>query len=110
MSAKPSARKLQFEILVAKTSSLQEDQASIAFSNATEMALVQTNPEALAIKPEAKTPAIDSSDWPLLLKNYTDRMPPSLRNARALLTFGKFSFALPTLHLFRQDALLTLAT
>ncbi|KAF1351725.1 centromere/microtubule-binding protein-like protein cbf5 [Lizonia empirigonia] len=36
------------------------------------MALVQTNPDAYVIKPEAAAPAIDTSDWPLLLKNYSD--------------------------------------
>src|SRR5690242_733750 len=36
------------------------------------MALVQTNPDAYTIKPEASAPAIDTSDWPLLLKNYSD--------------------------------------
>jgi hypothetical protein len=38
------------------------------------MALVQTNPDAYVIKPEAAAPAIDTSDWPLLLKNYSDCM------------------------------------
>lgn len=37
------------------------------------MALVQSNPDAYTIKPEASAPAIDTSDWPLLLKNYSDR-------------------------------------
>ena len=41
------------------------------------MALVQTNPDAYVIKPEAAAPAIDTSDWPLLLKNYSDRMQPA---------------------------------
>ncbi|PSN71130.1 centromere/microtubule-binding protein-like protein cbf5 [Corynespora cassiicola Philippines] len=36
------------------------------------MALVQTDPEAYTIKPQAAAPAIDTSDWPLLLKNYSD--------------------------------------
>ncbi|KAF1915540.1 pseudouridine synthase [Ampelomyces quisqualis] len=36
------------------------------------MALVQTNPDAYVIKPEASAPAIDTSDWPLLLKNYSE--------------------------------------
>lgn len=38
------------------------------------MALVQTDPDAYVIKPEAAAPAIDTSDWPLLLKNYSDCM------------------------------------
>lgn len=38
------------------------------------MALVQTNPDAYVIKPAASAPAIDTSDWPLLLKNYSDCM------------------------------------
>ena len=38
------------------------------------MALVQTNPDAYVIKPEAAAPAIDTSEWPLLLKNYSDCM------------------------------------
>jgi H/ACA ribonucleoprotein complex subunit 4 len=37
------------------------------------MALVQANPEQV-IKPQASAPAIDTSDWPLLLKNYSDCM------------------------------------
>lgn len=41
------------------------------------MALVQTNPDAYVIKPEAVAPAIDTSDWPLLLKNYSDCMQPA---------------------------------
>jgi H/ACA ribonucleoprotein complex subunit 4 len=41
------------------------------------MALVQTNPDAYTIKPEASAPAIDTSDWPLLLKNYSDCMQPA---------------------------------
>lgn len=36
------------------------------------MALVQTDPDAYVIKPAAAAPAIDTSDWPLLLKNYSD--------------------------------------
>jgi hypothetical protein len=40
----------------------------------TAMALVQTNPDAYVIKPEAAAPAIDTSDWPLLLKNYSECM------------------------------------
>ncbi|KAF2750273.1 putative rRNA pseudouridine synthase [Sporormia fimetaria CBS 119925] len=35
------------------------------------MALVQANSEQI-IKPQASAPAIDTSDWPLLLKNYSD--------------------------------------
>jgi hypothetical protein len=42
------------------------------------MALVQTNPDAYVIKPEAVAPAIDTSSWPLLLKNYSDRMQQEL--------------------------------
>lgn len=38
------------------------------------MALLQTDPDAYVIKPAASAPAIDTSDWPLLLKNYSDRM------------------------------------
>jgi len=38
------------------------------------MALVTTDPDAYVIKPAASAPAIDTSDWPLLLKNYSDRM------------------------------------
>jgi hypothetical protein len=34
------------------------------------MALVQTSPDAYTIKPAAAAPAIDTSDWPLLLKNF----------------------------------------
>lgn len=42
------------------------------------MALVQTNPDAYVIKPESAAPAIDTSSWPLLLKNYSDRTQPQL--------------------------------
>jgi len=45
------------------------------------MALVQTNPDAYVIKPEAVAPAIDTSSWPLLLKNYSDRMQKELPTA-----------------------------
>jgi H/ACA ribonucleoprotein complex subunit 4 len=39
------------------------------------MAMVLANDEAdYAIKPEATTPALDTKDWPLLLKNYDKRM------------------------------------
>jgi H/ACA ribonucleoprotein complex subunit 4 len=38
------------------------------------MALVQSNPDAYTIKPEASAPAIDTSDWPLLLKNCSNCM------------------------------------
>ena len=41
------------------------------------MALVQSNPDAYTIKPEASAPAVDTSDWPLLLKNYSDCMQPA---------------------------------
>lgn len=38
------------------------------------MALVKTSQDVdYVIQPEAVTPALNSSDWPLLLKNYTDR-------------------------------------
>jgi H/ACA ribonucleoprotein complex subunit 4 len=37
------------------------------------MALVKADSEYI-IKPQASAPAIDTSDWPLLLKNYNDRM------------------------------------
>ncbi|KAJ4303046.1 centromere/microtubule-binding protein cbf5 [Kalmusia sp. IMI 367209] len=36
------------------------------------MALVQTDPDAYTIKPQAAAAPIDTSDWPLLLKNYSD--------------------------------------
>jgi H/ACA ribonucleoprotein complex subunit 4 len=36
------------------------------------MALVKTNPDAYMIQPAAAAPAIDTSDWPLLLKNFSD--------------------------------------
>ncbi|KAF1957510.1 Centromere/microtubule-binding protein cbf5 [Byssothecium circinans] len=36
------------------------------------MSLVVSNPDAYIIKPESVAPAIDTSDWPLLLKNYSD--------------------------------------
>jgi H/ACA ribonucleoprotein complex subunit 4 len=36
------------------------------------MALVQTKGDAdYSIKPEAVTPALDTSEWPLLLRNYS---------------------------------------
>jgi hypothetical protein len=45
------------------------------------MALVKTNPDAYVIKPEAAAPAIDTSDWPLLLKNYSDCMQQLLHSS-----------------------------
>ncbi|KAF2790822.1 centromere/microtubule-binding protein-like protein cbf5 [Melanomma pulvis-pyrius CBS 109.77] len=36
------------------------------------MALIQTDASAYTIKPQASAPEIDTSDWPLLLKNYSD--------------------------------------
>jgi hypothetical protein len=48
---------------------------TVAPTTTTAMALVKTNPDAYIIKPEASAPAIDTSDWPLLLKNYSDCMP-----------------------------------
>ncbi|KAF2115046.1 pseudouridine synthase [Lophiotrema nucula] len=36
------------------------------------MALVTTGSDQFTIKPQASAPAIDTSDWPLLLKNYSD--------------------------------------
>lgn len=38
------------------------------------MALIQTDSSAYTIKPQASAPEIDTSDWPLLLKNYSDCM------------------------------------
>jgi hypothetical protein len=39
------------------------------------MALVKSNDEMeYTIKPEAVTPTVDTSSWPLLLKNYSNRM------------------------------------
>ena len=38
------------------------------------MALVkQSESDELVIKPEAITPTLDTSDWPLLLKNWNQR-------------------------------------
>ena len=43
------------------------------------MALVLANDEAdYSIKPEAVTPSIDTSTWPLLLKGYDKRTLPLL--------------------------------
>jgi H/ACA ribonucleoprotein complex subunit 4 len=39
------------------------------------MALVAKGTEAdYSIKPQATTPELDTSNWPLLLKNYNNRM------------------------------------
>ena len=41
------------------------------------MAMVLANDEAdYSIKPEASTPALNTSDWPLLLKSYDKRIAP----------------------------------
>lgn len=41
------------------------------------MALVAKGTEEdYSIKPQATTPALDTSNWPLLLKNYEKRMHP----------------------------------
>lgn len=37
------------------------------------MAVVKTSEMDYAIKPEASVPSVDTSDWPLLLKNYEKR-------------------------------------
>lgn len=43
------------------------------------MALVkQDDGEELIIKPEAVTPAVDTSGWPLLLRNWDQRMYTAL--------------------------------
>jgi hypothetical protein len=60
------------ELGLQKTSSLQNANCSNRTRDIDAMALVQTNPDAYVIKPEAAAPAIDTSDWPLLLKNYSD--------------------------------------
>ena len=72
-----SARKLKVEILIAKV--LPEKlQANCNHNDAPSpaMALVQTDPDAYTIKPQATAPPIDTSDWPLLLKNYSECMHP----------------------------------
>lgn len=44
------------------------------------MALVkQSDSDEMVIKPEAVTPAVDTSSWPLLLKNWDQRMLSSSR-------------------------------
>ena len=48
------------------------------------MALVLANDEAdYSIKPEAVTPALDTSSWPLLLKSYDKRTSLSPTRANA---------------------------
>jgi H/ACA ribonucleoprotein complex subunit 4 len=37
------------------------------------MALVEVKEEDQVIKPQAFAPPVDTSDWPLLLKNYSSR-------------------------------------
>ena len=63
---------------LAKSSKLCRTEAqSSGLQKIDAMALVQSNPDAYTIKPEASAPAIDTSDWPLLLKNYSDCMQPT---------------------------------
>lgn len=52
------------------------------------MAMVLANDERdYAIKPEASAPSLDTSTWPLLLKNYDKRAYTSLANM-TMLTAG----------------------
>jgi len=44
------------------------------FVAAPAMALVQANPDAYLVKPEAAAPVFDNSSWTLLLKGYSDSM------------------------------------
>jgi len=59
----------------AATTALPE--GAVAYTSkgeAVTMALVVAQPDVdYTIKPQATTPAVDTSDWPLLLKNYDKR-------------------------------------
>lgn len=63
-----------------------------------------------AIKPEAAAAPIDTSDWPLLLKNYSDRMQALAASSMHTTNLVQYSsephISLPSL----QDARLMLAT
>lgn len=48
----------------------EEDQKTVAVMT---MEVVKKTEEEYAIKPQAATPALDTSSWPLLLKNYDKR-------------------------------------
>ncbi|KAF9881195.1 centromere/microtubule-binding protein cbf5 [Colletotrichum karsti] len=47
--------------------------------------------EEFAIKPQASVPQLDTSNWPLLLKNYDKRKFPSLLDAKLLVRTGHFT-------------------
>jgi hypothetical protein len=68
------------------------------------MALVQTKGEAdYSIKPEAVTPALDTSEWPLLLKNYSKCEKYLCHLYRNLTDMAQYSFAPDTLLQFLMD-------
>jgi hypothetical protein len=68
------------------------------------MALVTRNKDQeidYSIKPEAVTPAIDTSTWPLLLKNYNDCMCECILGIGMLLTSSS-TCSHWTLHTYSQ--------
>ena len=55
------------------------------------MALVQKQGVEFAIQPQATAPAIDTSEWPLLLKDYDKRESPTGGNASRCMLIPKSS-------------------
>jgi hypothetical protein len=66
------------------------------------MALVKKKEEEYTIKPEAVTPAVDTSSWPLLLKNYNNCMNLALITSADSDIEIQYLFGLDTLHPFRM--------
>ena len=70
------------------------------------MAMVLANDENdYSIKPEATTPALDTSSWPLLLKGYDKCMSTPAREDLEIFAESKqYSFGLATSRQFLVDA------
>jgi hypothetical protein len=62
------------------------------------------------IKPEAITPAVDTSSWPLLLKNYNNCMAATFSYYKTKLIITQYLFALVTLRLSPMAAHLSSGT
>ena len=74
---------------------------------------VSQGPE-FTIKPEAVVPAVDTSEWPLLLRNYDQCTSlshhPFIPRVAIANDRRQYSFVPVTLHPFLVDALLSSAT
>ena len=63
------------------------------------MALVQKQGVEFAIQPQATAPAIDTSEWPLLLKDYDKRESPHRRERKQIFDWEICIGSRMTLHL-----------